>query len=80
MLKLPKIKTLIKVKQHRSLPKDCIIKNCTISMDNKGRFFASLCVEYTIEFKQKKSEKILGLDYSQDDLYVDSNGKKDNYL
>lgn len=79
MLKIPKLKTLIKVKQHRSLPKDSIIKNCTISMDNKGVFYASLCVEYTIDVKPKKSKKILGLDYSQDDFYVDSNGKKANY-
>ena len=79
MLKIPKLKTLIKVKQHRPLPNDSIIKNCTISMDNKGVFYASLCVEYTIDIKPKKSEKILGLDYSQHDFYVDSNGKKANY-
>ena len=79
MLKIPKLKTLIKVKQHRPLPEDCIIKNCTISMDNKGIFYASLCVEYEIEEKQVPSDKILGLDYSQHDFYVDSNGKKANY-
>ena len=79
MLKIPKLKTLIKVKQHRSLPKDCIIKNCTISMDSKGVFYASLCVEYEIEDKKTPSNKILGLDYSQHDFYVDSNGKKSNY-
>ena len=79
MLKIPKLKTLIKIKQHRTLPENSIIKNCTISMDNKGVFYASLCVEYTIDIKQNKSEKILGLDYSQHDFYVDSNGKKANY-
>ena len=79
MLKIPKLKTLIKVKQHRTLPENSIIKNCTISMDNKGVFYASLCVEYTIDIKPKKSDKILGLDYSQHDFYVDSNGKKANY-
>ena len=79
MLKIPKLKTLIKVKQHRPLPKDCIIKNCTISMDSKGVFYASLCVEYEIEDKKTPSNKILGLDYSQHDFYVDSNGKKANY-
>ena len=79
MLKIPKLKTLIKVKQHRTLPENSIIKNCTISMDNKGVFYASLCVEYSIDIKPKKSDKILGLDYSQHDFYVDSNGKKANY-
>ena len=79
MLKIPKLKTLIKVKQHRTLPENSIIKNCTISMDNKGVFYASLCVEYIIDIEPKKSDKILGLDYSQHDFYVDSNGKKANY-
>ena len=79
MLKIPKLKTLIKVKQHRTLPENSIIKNCTISMDNKGVFYASLCVEYVINIEPKKSDKILGLDYSQHDFYVDSNGKKANY-
>lgn len=79
MLKIPKLKTLIKVKQHRLLPDNSIIKNCTISMDNKGIFYASLCVEYVIDIQPKKSEKILGLDYSQHDFYVDSEGKKSNY-
>ncbi len=79
MLKIPKVKTMIKVKQHRPLPDGCIIKNCTISMDGKGIFYASLCVEYEIEEKQTPSNKVLGLDYSQHDFYVDSNGKKANY-
>lgn len=50
-------------------------------MDNKGVFYASLCVEYVINIapKQVDKNKILGLDYSQQDFYVDSNGKKSNY-
>lgn len=79
MLKIPKLKSLIKVKQHRPLPNNSIIKNCTISMNNKGIFYASLCVKYAIDFELKKPEKVLGLDYSQHDFYVDSNGKKANY-
>lgn len=81
LLKLPKLKTVVKVKQHRSLPSNSIIKNCTISMDNKGVFYASLCVEYVIDIvpKQINKAKILGLDYSQKDFYVDSEGKKSNY-
>lgn len=80
-LKIPKLKTMIKVKQHRPLPDNSIIKNCTISMDNKGVFYASLCVEYVINVKPKEigKEKILGLDYSQQDFYVNSNGKTSNY-
>ena len=48
----------------------------TVSMDNKGVFYVSLCVKYVIDIESKKSEKVLGLDYSQHDFYVDSNGKK----
>lgn len=79
MLKIPKLETLIKVKQHRALPKDGIIKNCTISMNNK--FYVSLCVEYAINIEQKKidKDKILGLDYSQNDFYYSSDNKKANY-
>ena len=58
-LKVPKLKTAIKVKQHRPLPDNSIIKNCTISMDSKGVFYASLCVEYEIEIQKKKSEKLI---------------------
>ena len=47
MLTIPKLKTSIKVKQHRPLPKDAIIKNATIRMDYRGNFHVSLCVEYT---------------------------------
>lgn len=78
-LKIPKLKTTIKVKQHRPLPQNSIIKNCTISMDSKGVFYASLCVEYQIEDKQTPSNKVLGLDYSQKDFYVSSENEKANY-
>lgn len=69
MLKIPKLKTLIKVKQHRILPENSIIKNCTISMDNKGVFYASLCVEYVIDIEPRKSDKIL-CNYQTDGMFV----------
>lgn len=78
-LKIPKLKDTIKVKQHRPLPCNSIIKNCTISMDNRGIFYASLCVEYTMDIKPKKSDKVLGLDYSQHDFYYSSDNKTANY-
>jgi len=79
MLSIPKVKHPIKVKQHRPLPNDCIIKNATISMDYKGNFFVSLCVEYYMNIEPKKSEKVLGLDYSQHDFYYSSENKIANY-
>lgn len=79
LLYIPKLKTPIKIIQHRDLPKDSIIKNVTISMDYKGIFYVSLCIEYTKNIEQKKSEKILGLDYSQHDFYYSSEDKTGNY-
>lgn len=79
MLSIPKLRSRIKVKQHRALPKGSIIKNATISMDCRGYFHVSLCVEYTIEIEPKTAVRILGLDYSQADFYVDSEGRKANY-
>lgn len=79
MLSIPKLRSRIKVKQHRALPKGSIIKNATISMDCRGYFHVSLCVEYTIGIEPKTAVRILGLDYSQADFYVDSEGRKANY-
>ncbi len=78
-LSLPKLKTPVKVKQHRSLPEGAIIKNATISMDHKGRFFASLGVEYTQNIIPVQPQRFVGLDYAQKDFYVDSESKKANY-
>ena len=78
-LKIPKLKTTIKVIQHRELPPNSIIKNCTISMDNMGIFYCSLCIEYTKEIEHKPSEKVLGLDYSSHDFYYSSDNKIANY-
>ena len=78
-LKIPKLKTTIKVVQHRELPPNSIIKNCTISMDNLGVFYCSLCVEYTKEIEYVPSSKVLGLDYSSHDFYYSSEGKTANY-
>lgn len=79
LLYIPKLKTPIKVVKHRELPQNCIIKNITISMDYRGVFYASLCVEYAKNIQQKKSEKVLGLDYSQHDFYYSSEDMIANY-
>ena len=79
MLSIPKLKSLIRVKQHRPLPKDSIIKNAAITMDCRGNFHVSLCVEYKISIEPKTANNVLGLDYSQADFYVDSEGRKANY-
>lgn len=75
------VKTIgLNVKMHRPLPKDSVIKNVTVTMDKRGKFGVSICVEFPIEIKKvEEPKRILGLDYSQSDFYVDSEGKRANY-
>lgn len=79
LLHIPKFETDIVVKVHRPLPKNCIIKNATISMDARGHFSVSLGIEYTIDIIPVEPKTFLGLDYSQSNFFVDSEGKKANY-
>lgn len=79
MLHIPKFATDIVVKVHRPLPKNCIIKNATISMDVRGHFSVSLGVEYVADISPVEPKTFLGLDYSQSNFFVDSEGKKANY-
>lgn len=78
-LTIPKLSSPLRVKVHRPLPKDCIIKNATISMDGKGRFFVSLGVEYMKDVEPVLPKDFIGLDYAQQDFYVDSEGERANY-
>lgn len=79
MLRIPKITSPIRVKVHRHLPKECIIKNATISMDCRDRFYVSLGIEYLADITPVTPNAVVGLDYSQPDFFVDSEGKKANY-
>lgn len=78
-LHIPKLKTSIKVKVHRKLPQNCIIKNATISMDSRGWFYVSLGVEFIKDIEPVTPQAFIGLDYAQRDFFVDSENKKANY-
>jgi putative transposase len=70
----------LKLNLHRPLPKNGEIKNVTVSMDGQGKFTVSLNIEYERPVsKEGEVKKILGLDYSQSNFYVDSEGRKANY-
>ena len=70
----------VPLRMHRPLPEGGVIKNVTVTMDGRGRFFVSLCVEHEIEaLEGREINKALGLDYSQADFFVDSTGKRANY-
>ena len=91
-LYLLKWKEGIELIVHRPLPEGAVIGNVTMSMDTDGAIYASIEYEYelvmdtdlrqaVIEGNEEviKNLRILGLDYSQEYFYVDSEGRKANY-
>lgn len=78
-IKLPKLKSLVKFVNHRQIPQDCIIKSATVSKDCRGKYYISFTVEYYIKPQQVNPQSIVGLDYSQANFYVSSDGEKANY-
>ncbi|HHP1040700.1 TPA: RNA-guided endonuclease TnpB family protein [Bacillus thuringiensis] len=77
-IKLPKLK-MVRIKQHREIPLDHIIKSCTISMTPTGKYYVSILTEYEKEIVQKEVETVVGLDFAMNGLYVSSEDKKANY-
>lgn len=73
MIRLPKVGE-VKMKQHRELKENCKIKSATISMNAKEEYYVSVLVEYESQVQDVNIEKVIGLDYSMHELYVDSNG------
>lgn len=91
-LHLPKLKQDVELVMHRSLPEGAVIGNVTVSMDPAGRMYASIGYSYTAMMDMvireaaaagdesiKEKLTFLGLDYSQNSFYVDSEGRKTNY-
>jgi len=78
-LKIPKMKSLIRFVNHRSLPDDSIIKHITISKDSREKYYVSITVEYYVEETHVEPKTFLGIDYSQTNFYVDSENEKANY-
>ena len=74
-VKLPKLKK-VKAKIHRTAPTDWKIKSATVSQSGNGRYYVSVLYEYkeVITSITISKDKVIGLDYSTPNLYVDSNG------
>ena len=74
-IKLPKA-GWVRIKQHRSIPEDHIIKSVTVSQEASGKYYASILTEFDMEMKEAATDpsRTLGLDYSSPHFYVDSNG------
>lgn len=77
-LNLPKIKN-IRIKCHRHISKNEIIKSATISKTPTGKYFVSILVECIKDIKAVKVNKIIGLDFSMKELYYSSENKTANY-
>src|SRR5690625_4930401 len=78
-INLPKLK-LVKIKQHREIPADYKLKSCTISKTKSGKYYISILTEYEKDIKPVSIQKVVGLDFAMDGLYVESEqGEKANY-
>ncbi|HDR7959352.1 RNA-guided endonuclease TnpB family protein [Bacillus wiedmannii] len=75
-IKLPKLK-LVRLKQHREIPQNHIIKSCTISLTSTGKYYVSVLTEYEKEIVQKEVESVV--DFAMAELYVSSEDEKANY-
>ena len=69
---LPKLKG-VKIKQHRAIAKDYILKAVT------GKYFASILYEYELDIKQVQPEIFLGLDFYAKELFVSSDKTSAEY-
>lgn len=80
-IKLPKV-GYVKLKKKRGpLPDHYIIKAATIKRTPTNKYYVSLRLEYLLEIKETNKEvmKSIGLDFSLNNFYIDSNGEKANY-
>jgi putative transposase len=75
---LPKIGA-VKMKLHRDIPDNYILKSVTVSKTPSGKYFASILYEYERIIEPVEINTTIGLDFSMAELYVDSNGDEPNY-
>lgn len=72
-IKIPKLKSMIKIKQHRLF--DGLIKSCTISQTPSGKYFISILVNEEDTIKLEKTNKKIGIDLGIKDFAVTSDGQ-----
>lgn len=72
-MKLPKLKTLVRIKQHRLF--QGLIKSVTISQVSSGKYFASVLVEENEQLFPRIDTRV-GIDVGLKNFAVLSNGKK----
>lgn len=75
---LPKVKA-VKIKQHRTAPKNYLLKSATISKTPTDKYFVSILYEYEVEINKIDPVTSIGLDFSMRSLFVASEGQPVNY-
>lgn len=71
-IKLPKLKSKVRVKQHRDF--DGLIKSCTVSKTSSGKHFISVLVDTELAPLPKAENKV-GIDVGLKDFAICSNGE-----
>ena len=76
-----KLKSLIRMRQHRAFPKNCVIKNVTVIRKNSGKWFVNFAIEVPAEefFKVSKTagnNKAIGIDPGLSSFITLSDGTK----
>ena len=80
-VKFPKV-GLVKVKLHRELPADSVIKSATIKQSKSGKYFCKILFEKEVATPISvfaSPDRTLGLDYSSGHFYIDSDGTYADY-
>ena len=79
-IRLPKLKD-VRIKLHRQLPPDSIIKSATISQTPTGKYYIAVLVEFETKIERitPTVESTLGLDYSSKYLVIDSESRSADY-
>lgn len=75
---LPKLKA-VKIKQHREIPQDYILKSVTVSKTPSGKYYASILFEYDRVITPVEPKNFVGLDFSMKELFVASDGSSACY-
>ncbi|NFI09687.1 IS200/IS605 family element transposase accessory protein TnpB [Clostridium botulinum] len=70
-IKVPKLKTMIRIKQHRQFTG--LIKSCTISQVPSGKYYISILVD-TENIQLPKTNKKIGVDVGLKEFAICSNG------
>lgn len=79
IINLPHLGNL-KIVMHRDMPENSKILKATISINNVNEYYISISYSFDIDNSNKKIDytNSIGLDYSQQHFYVDSNGNECN--